>query len=138
MSFNIVCPSWGVTQHCKMPVILFLYNFLCNTTNAFDLRVILLASTASYGNFLFIMYARYGYIHISSIIMTSSGSDVAPEPAVVVKLFSLFIDLSTISSQNTPNGTGKHCDPIFAKLSASSLLFLLMCETSHPSNVPSR
>jgi hypothetical protein len=124
---------------------LFLYNFPCNTTNAFDRRVILLASTASSGNCLFIMYARYGYIQVSSIIMTSLGSSAlsslfapAPEPAAVVELLMLFIDHSTISSQKTPDGTGRHYDPIFAKLLASSLLFLLMCETSHPSNVPSR
>jgi hypothetical protein len=49
-----------------------------------------------------------------------------------------FIDLSMISSQKTPGGIGKHWDPIFAKLSASSLLVLLTCETLHPSNVPSR
>jgi hypothetical protein len=35
----------------------------------------------------------------------------------------------------TSCGTGKHWDPIFAKL---SLLALLTCETSHPSNVPSK
>jgi hypothetical protein len=58
--------------------------------------------------------------------MTSSGSVIAPELVVVVELLAVFIDLSTISSQNTPDGTGKHCDPIFAKVSASSLLFLLM------------
>jgi hypothetical protein len=121
-----------------MPVMLFLYNFPCNTTNAFDRRVILLASTASSGNYLFIMYARYGCIQVSSIIMISSGSGAAPELAAVVELLTLFIDLSTISSQKTPDGTGKHYDPIFPKLSASSLLFLLMCETSHPSNVHSR
>jgi hypothetical protein len=44
------------------------------------------------------MYARYGCIHVSSIIMTSSGSGAAPESAAVVELFPLFIDLSTISS----------------------------------------
>jgi hypothetical protein len=77
---------------------LFLYNFPCNTTNAFDHRVILLASTASSGNCLFIMYARYGCIQVSSIIMTSLGSGAAPEPAAVVELLTLFIDLSTISS----------------------------------------
>jgi hypothetical protein len=49
-----------------------------------------------------------------------------------------FIDCSIISSQKTPCGTGKHWDPMFAKLSASSLLALMTCETSHPSNVPSR
>jgi hypothetical protein len=51
------------------------------------------------------MYARYGCIHASSIIMTSSGCGVLPplfspalEPAVVVELLTFFIDLSTISS----------------------------------------
>jgi hypothetical protein len=128
-----------------MPVMLFLYNFPCNTTNAFDRRVILLASTASSGSFLFIMYARYGCIQVSFIIMISSGSGAlsslfapALEPAAVVELLTLFIDLSTISSQKTPDGAGRHRDPIFAKLSASSLLFLLMCETSDQSNVPLR
>jgi hypothetical protein len=81
--------------------------------------------------------------------MTSSGSAVlllpAPEPVArcwtcspVVETLLLFIDLSMISSQKTPCGTAKHWDPIFAKLSASSLLALLTYETSHPSNVPSR
>jgi hypothetical protein len=68
-----------------------------------------------------------------------------PEPVVgcwpcssVVKVLLFFIDLSMISSQKTPGGTGRHWDPIFAKLSASSLLALLTCKTLHPSNVPSR
>jgi hypothetical protein len=61
----------------------------------------------------------------------------APEPVVVVKLLIFFINLLTISSQKTPDGTGRHCDPIFARLLASSLMFLLTCETSHPSKVPS-
>jgi hypothetical protein len=112
---------------------------------ALDHRIILFASTASLGSVLFIMYARYGCIQVSSIIMTSSGSAVlvfpVPEPVAcpsVVEVLLFFIDRSIISSQKTPCGTGKHWDPIFAKLSASSLLALLTCETSHPSNVPSR
>jgi hypothetical protein len=95
------------------------------------------------------MYAKYGCIQVSLIIMTSSGSDVlafpAPEPIAwcwpcssVVKVLLLFIDLSMISSQKTPCGTGKHWDPMFARLSTSSLLDLLTCETSHPLHVPSR
>jgi hypothetical protein len=84
---------------------LLLYNFPCNTTNAFDHRVILLASTASSNNFLFIMYSRYGCIQVSSIIMTSSGSGAlssffapALESIAGVELLTFFIDLSTISS----------------------------------------
>jgi hypothetical protein len=94
------------------------------------------------------MYARYGCIQVSSIIITSSISAIlafsAPKPVAwcwpcssVVEVLLFFIDLSMISSQKTPCGTGKHWDPMFAKLSASSLLALLTCETSHPSNVPS-
>jgi hypothetical protein len=53
-------------------------------TKALDRRIILFTSTASSGSALFIMYARYGCIQVSSIIMTSSGSAVlvfpAPEP----------------------------------------------------------
>jgi hypothetical protein len=116
---------------------------------ALDRRIILFASTVSLGSVLFIMYAKYGCIQVSSIIMTSSGSAVlvfpAPEHVAwcwpyssVVKVLLLFIDLSMISSQKSPCGTGKHWDPMFARLSASSLLALLTCETSHPSNVPSR
>jgi hypothetical protein len=45
--------------------------------------------------------------------------------SLVVKVLLCFIDLSTISSQNAPGGIGRHSDPIFAKLSASSLLALL-------------
>jgi hypothetical protein len=48
-----------------------------------------------------------------------------------------FIDLSMISSQKTPGGMGRHWDPMFAKLSASSLLALLTCDTLHPLKVPS-
>src|SRR4051812_24864375 len=48
------------------------------------------------------------------------------------------MDLSLTSSQNTPGGTGRHCDPMFARTSASLLLDLLTCFTLHPSNVPSR
>jgi hypothetical protein len=94
---------------------------------------------------LFIMYARYCCIHVSSVIITSSGSGVlpsvfspSPEPVVVVELLIFFIDLSNISSQKTPDGMGRHCDPIFARLLAYSLLFLLTWKTSHPSKVPSR
>jgi hypothetical protein len=90
-----------------MPVMLFLYNFPCNTTNAFGRRVILLASTVSSGNYLFVMYARYDIIHVSSIIMTSSGSGAAPEPAIVVELLTPFIDLSTISSQKDSGWHGQ-------------------------------
>jgi hypothetical protein len=68
-----------------------------------------------------------------------------PQPVIgcwlgspVVKLLLFFIDLSMISSQKTPGGIGGYWDPMFAKLSASSLLALLMCETLHPLNVPSR
>jgi hypothetical protein len=117
-----------------------------------DRRIIFFASTVSSGTALFTMYAKYGCIQVSSIIMISSGSAVlpmpglpAPEPVVgcwpcsfVVKVLLFFIDLSMISSQNTPGGIGRHWDPIFAKLSAFSLLAQLTCETSHPSNVPSR
>jgi hypothetical protein len=116
---------------------------------ALDRRIILFASTVSSGSALFIMYAKYGCIQVSSIIMTSSGSAVlafpAPEPVAwcwpcssVVEVLLFFIDLSMISYQKTPCGMGKHWDSMFARLSASSLLALLTCETSHPSNVPSR
>jgi hypothetical protein len=51
------------------------------------------------------MYARYGCIQVSSIIMTSSGSVAlvfsAPEPVVcpsVVEVLLFFIDRSMISS----------------------------------------
>jgi hypothetical protein len=65
------------------------------------------------------MYAKYGCIQVSSIIMTSLGSAVpllsAPEPATwcwicspVVETLLFFIDLSMISSQKIPCGTGKH------------------------------
>jgi hypothetical protein len=51
---------------------------------ALDHRIILFASTVSSGSVLFIMYARYGCIQVSSIIITSSGSAalafLAPEP----------------------------------------------------------
>jgi hypothetical protein len=98
---------------------LFLYNFPCNTTKALDHRIILFASTVSSGSVLFIIYARYGCIQVSSIIMTSSGSAMLVFPAPdhvawcwpcssVVEVLLLFIDLSMISSQKTPCGTGKH------------------------------
>jgi hypothetical protein len=81
-------------------------------TKALDRRIILLALTVSSGSVLFIIYAKYGYIQVSSIIMTSSGSSTlpvpglpAPEPAVGcwlgsprVELLLPFIDLSMISS----------------------------------------
>jgi hypothetical protein len=139
-------------HHCNTPVILFLYNFPCSTTKALDHRIILRALIVSSGSVLFIKYAKYGYIQISSIIMISSGSDVlsvpdllAPEPFVAswfnspkLEVLLPFIDLSMISSQNTSGGMGKHWDPMFARLLASSLLALLICDTSHPSKVPSR
>jgi hypothetical protein len=88
-------------QRCKTPVILFLYSFPCNTTKALDRRIILFASTVSSGSVLFTMYAKYGCIQVSSIIITSSGSVVlplpAPEPSVVEFLL-VFIDFSMISS----------------------------------------
>jgi hypothetical protein len=63
---------------------------------------------------------------------------LAPEPSPGLEVLLPFIDLSMISSQNTPGGTGKHWDLMFARLLASSLLALLICETSHPSKIPSR
>jgi hypothetical protein len=76
---------------------------------ALDHRIILFACNVSLGSILFIMYAKYGCIQVSSIIMTSLGSAVlrlsAPEPFVwfwtcspVVETLLLFIDLSMISS----------------------------------------
>jgi hypothetical protein len=73
-------------------------------------RIILFASTVSSGSVLFIMYARYGCIQVSSIIITSSGSAMlvflAPEPVAwcwpcsfIVEALLLLIDLSMISSQ---------------------------------------
>jgi hypothetical protein len=113
-----------------MSVILFLYNFPWSTTKALGRRIILRASTTSSGSVLFIIYAKYGCIQVTSTIMTSSGSVVfsvlgllAPEPDVAcwlssleLKIFPPFIDLSMISSQKTPGGTGRHWDPIFARL----------------------
>jgi hypothetical protein len=59
-------------------------------TKALDRRIILRALIVSLGSVLFIMYAKYDCIQVSSIIMTSSGSTVfsvpdllAPEPVVV-------------------------------------------------------
>jgi hypothetical protein len=82
---------------------------------ALDRCIILLASTVSSDSVLFIMYARYGCIQVSSIIMTSSGSAalvfLAPEPVgcpSIVEVLLFFIDRSMISSQKTPCGTGKH------------------------------
>jgi hypothetical protein len=111
-----------------MPVILFLYNFPWSATKALDHRIILRALTASLGSVLFIMYAKYGCIQVTSTIMTSSGSLVfsvpnllSPERDVTcwlgspeLKILPPFIDLSMISSQKTPGGTGRHWDPIFA------------------------
>jgi hypothetical protein len=118
-------------------------------TKALDHRIILFTCTVSSGSVLFMMYAKYGCIQVSSIIMTSSGLAIprlsAPDPFVwfwtsspIVETLLLLIDLSMISFQKTPYGTGKHWDPMFAKFSASSLLALLTCKTSHPSNVPLR
>jgi hypothetical protein len=47
---------------------------------ALDRRIILRALIASSGSVLFIMYAKYGCIQVSSIIMTSSGSAVISVP----------------------------------------------------------
>jgi hypothetical protein len=82
---------------------------------ALDHRIILFASTVSSGSALFIIYAKYGCIQVSSIIMTSSGSAVLPMPGLlalehvfwcwpcssVVEVLLFFIDLSMISSQKT-------------------------------------
>jgi hypothetical protein len=86
---------------------------------ALDRRIILFACTVSLGSVLFTMYAKYGCIQVSSIIMTSLGLAVprlsAPEPFVwfwtcfpAVETLLFFIDLSMISSQKTPCGMGKH------------------------------
>jgi hypothetical protein len=99
-----------------------------------------------------IIYAKYGCIQVTSTIMTSSSSAMlsaasflALESAIVclpgllvLDVSFYFTDLSMISSQNTPGGTGKHWDPMFSRWLASLLLVLLICDTSHPSNVPSR
>jgi hypothetical protein len=103
-----------------------LYSFPCITTKALDRRIIHLASTVSSGSVFFIMCAKYGYIQVSLIIITSSGSDVlpwlilpAPEPVAwccprpsVVEVLLFFIDLSMISSQKTPFGIGKWWRPV--------------------------
>jgi hypothetical protein len=102
----------------------------------------------SSGSALFIIYARYGCIQVSSIIMTSSGSAmlVCPAPETVawcwpcssiVSFVALYWSLYCYPPKDSLC-TGKHWDPMFARLSASSLLALLTCETSHPSNIPSR
>jgi hypothetical protein len=56
---------------------------------ALDRCIILRASIVSSGSVIFVIYAKYGRIQVSSIIMTSFGSSVlsvpdwlAPEPAV--------------------------------------------------------
>jgi hypothetical protein len=109
------------------------------TTNALERQAILRASTISSGIFLFIMYAKYGCIQVTLIIMTSYGSSpsfahaiLAPESAIDCGFSFLepeglvsWIGLSIISSQNTPGGMGRYWDPIFASISASSLLALL-------------
>jgi hypothetical protein len=91
-------------------------------TKSLDCRTILHAPTTSLGSVFLTIYDNYGYIQVTSTIMTSSGSVVlsapvllAPEPAVVcwpgfpeLGFFLSFIDLSMISSQKTPGGTGRH------------------------------
>jgi hypothetical protein len=91
-------------------------------TKALDRHIILRTLIVSSGSVLFIKYAKYGCIQVSSIIMISSGSVVlfvpdllAPKPFVAswfnspaIEVLLPFIDLSMISSQNTPGGTGKH------------------------------
>jgi hypothetical protein len=49
---------------------------------ALDHHIILFAFTVSSGSALFIVYAKYGCIQVSSIIMTSSGSAVLPMPGL--------------------------------------------------------
>jgi hypothetical protein len=61
---------------------LFLYNFPCSMTKSLDHHIIILASSVSSGSVLFIIYAKYGCIQVSSIIMTSSGSVVLPVPGL--------------------------------------------------------
>jgi hypothetical protein len=51
---------------------------------ALNHRIILLALTVSLGSVLFIMYAKYGCIQVSSTIITSSGSTVLPIPGLLV------------------------------------------------------
>jgi hypothetical protein len=51
-------------------------------TKALDHRIILRALTVSLGSVLFIMYAKYGCIQVSSIIMTPSGSAVLSVPGL--------------------------------------------------------
>jgi hypothetical protein len=101
---------------------LFLYNFPCTMMKALDHRTIFRASMTSSGSVLLTIYAKYGYIQVTSTIMISSGSAMlsatallAPEPAIVcwpclleLKFLLSFIDLSMISSQKTPGGTGRH------------------------------
>jgi hypothetical protein len=82
---------------------LFLYSFPWSTTKALDRRIILRASTASSGSVLFIMYAKYGCIQVTSTIMTSSGSVVfsvpdllAPKPDVACWLGSRELKFATL------------------------------------------
>jgi hypothetical protein len=49
-------------------------------TKALDRRIILRASIVSSGSVLFIKYAKYGCIQVSSIIIISSGSVVLSVP----------------------------------------------------------
>jgi hypothetical protein len=83
-----------------------------------------LAATKSLCKCLFMIYARYGCIQVTSTIMTSSGTSVpygssygdsAPEPIVgcclvllELECLAFWIDLSIISSQNTPASIGKY------------------------------
>jgi hypothetical protein len=83
-----------------MPVMLFLYNFPYNTTKALDRRIILLASTVSLGSVLFIIYAKYGCIQVSSIIITSSGSTILPVPGLPAPPLSSDADLVPLESNS--------------------------------------
>jgi hypothetical protein len=98
------------------------------------------------------MYANYGCIHVISTIMTSactisspSSTTSAPDSLSYGVCFFLglesltpWIDRTVISSQKTPEGIGKHWDPMFAKVSASSLLARLTWDILHPSKDPSK
>jgi hypothetical protein len=120
--------------------------------NALDHRIVLRASMTSSGCILFSIYARYGCIQVILTIMTSYGSGLsssatisAPESAAdwgfcifVPDDLVAWIDRSIISSQKTPDGIGRHWDLILARISASLLLDLLMCDTLHQSKVPSK
>jgi hypothetical protein len=106
----------------------------------------------SSGNFLCSMYAKYGCIHVTSIIMTYAGSISSPCGAVSApeslaccvfcllgpKVLAPCIARTAISSQKTSKGIGRHWDHMFASVSASSLLAQLTWDNSHPLKVPSR